>query len=66
MNICIVLLLSITGVAYLCTVALFACSLLPCVSLNDRLQRTLDQTTFMMVLLACVAFLLLSLIQFLV
>ncbi len=65
MNICIVLLLSITVVAYLCTVALSACSLLPCVSLNDRLQRTLDQTTFMMVLLAFVTFLLSSLIMLL-
>ena len=66
MNICIVLLLSITGVAYLCTVALFGCSLLPCVSLNDRLQRTLDQTTFMLLLLTCVTFLLSYLIPFLV
>lgn len=65
MNICIVLLLSITGVAYLCTVALLACSLLPCVSLNNRLQRTLDQTTFMLLLLTCVTSLLSSLIMLL-
>ncbi|KXG90562.1 hypothetical protein [Fannyhessea vaginae] len=73
MNICIALLLSITAVvylctaaAYLCTVALLACSLLPCLSLNDRLERTLDQTTFMMILLTSVSLLLSSLIPFLV